>query len=705
MNMRGYRSSPSTGQYSVTGFSFPAGFRPLSPARGRLLAAALAVLALAGCGGGPDRPAPDLILVSLDTTRSDRFDAVAGREPGWSAPRNAAARYAAAASPTPITLPAHTSLLSGLDPDRHGVRNNGQQVPARITLLQERLAAAGYRTAGFVSAFPLDRQFGLARGFGTWDQPETGQTDAAIAERDATTTVARALDWLEAGSTAPDFLFLHLFDAHAPYAAHGLPEDAPAAARYDAEIAAMGRALAPLFARLESRGRPFVVVLTGDHGEGLGDHGEPDHGLMLFDSTLLVPMWWWSPGRIAPGLRDGLPRLVDVAPTLLELAGATPLEGADGVSLLAGLDGRAQEIPPAYAESFYGQAAYGAAPLKSWREGDWKWIGTDGSDGHALFRWTADPGEADNRISAEPARADALQLSAWGRPEPPEPAAVSSEALKTLASLGYVGQGGTVRGSGRPPAEYLPIHAELVAIQELDRRRSLPEAVTRARALALQAPDLPFVQFVLGELLMQSGAGAEAESAFRRTIALNPGDAQAHYRLAELLMGLGRDADSLSHWDAVAAIDPARAMARTNKAVALANLGRWPEAWTSIEPALAAGAPDAGTLQAAVAIAEQTGHWREAAAALRALAAMPGQSVNWLQVGALDLRAGDAAAARESFSRVPRPSPGADLADMGLASAMAMAGDTAGAEQLRAAVAARNPAAHALGLRQFAVRQ
>lgn len=657
---------------------------------------------LAGVAGCRQDTPPDLILVSLDTTRADRFAAVAKASPELGPMWRDGARFAAAASPTPITLPAHASMLSGVDPNRHGIRNNGFRVAEDLPLLQERLSAAGYRTGAFVSAYPLDREFGLDRGFDRYDQPTGDPSATSVLERPARTTVQAALDWWrQREPEQPGFLFVHLFDAHAPFDAPGVPDSAPITDRYDAEIAGMGQALAPLLAALRESDRPFVLVLTGDHGEGLGEHGELDHGLFLYDSTLLVPMVWWAPGQFDAGERPGLPRLIDVAPTLLELAGVESLPDVQGVSLMPTLSGATQVLPPAYAESAYGQFAYGVRPLRSVREGALKWIGTDLPEAQELYAWQEDPRESDNRAAVMPNEADALQLVAFDRPEPEYVAANQSRSTRALQSLGYLGSAGASDGRADDhPATVIDIHRRLMTLQELDRSTHLADALALAREIVDEAPDLGYPRFVLGDLLAQSGDSRAAIAAFAQAIALNPEDAEIHWRLAELLLATGQDEASLPHWQAVIAIDPARSMARTNHAVALANLSRWDEAWATIEPALTR-ARDAGTLDAALTIAERTGRHAAAAALLEQHAALAGQPVDDLRLGRLYLYAGNPEAAIKSFARVPGGSPVADVAAMGKAAALDQLGKAAEAKALRDDVLRRAPLAHRFGLREF----
>jgi len=664
----------------------------------------LLLVLLAGVAGCQRDTPPDLILISLDTTRADRFSAVAENSLEFSPLWREGARFAAAASPTPITLPAHTSMFSGVDPNRHGIRNNGFRVAEDLPMLPERLSTAGYQTGAFISAYPLDREFGLARGFDRYDQPAGGQSTTSVLERKADATVQAALDWWQQRDRQkPGFLFVHLFDAHAPFDAPGVPDSAPITDRYDAEIAGMGKALAPLLEALRRSDRPFVLVLTGDHGEGLGDHGELDHGLLLYDSTLLVPMIWWGPGRFDAGERAGLPRLIDVAPTLLELAGADSLPDIQGVSLVPSLSGTAQTFPPAYAETAYGQFAYGVKPLRSVREGPLKWIGTDLPESQELFSWQEDRHEAVNRAAELPTEADALQLTAFDRPEPERVVTSRSETTKALQSLGYLGSaGGSAGRANAHPTSVVDIHRRLMMLQELDRSTHLAEALALAREIVDEAPDLAYARFVLGGLLAQSGDPQSAIAAFAQALALNPEDGEIHWRLAELLLSTGQDEASLPHWQAVITIDPDRIMARTNLAVALANLSRWEDAFAAIEPALA-NTRDGGTIDAALTIAEHTARYDVAAKLLEQHAAVTGQPIDGLRLGRLYLFAGNPGAAMSSFARIPAGTPAADVAAMGKAAALDQLGKAAEATALRDEVLRRNAMAHQLGLREFKV--
>jgi len=319
-----------------------------------------ALAVLGGCGGGRDSdtaPAPEgatapagppsIVLVSLDTTRADRLGCYgyAGAEtPTLDALAAAGVVFEETSSPAPITLPAHASLMTGLGPHRHGVRDNGlHRLPDDLDTLGTILRARGYATAAVVGAAVLDRQYGLDAGFATWDDRMGGGALLAIPERDAAAVTDAAL--AAAADLEPPFLlFVHYFDPHADYR-----PPPPFAERfrdrpYDGEIAFVDRELGRLLDGLRAAGAldGAVVSVVADHGESLGEHGERAHGVLLYRSTLRVPWILSAPGRLPAGRRVAtFARLTDVMPTLVELAGASAPSGLDGTSLVAAARGTA----------------------------------------------------------------------------------------------------------------------------------------------------------------------------------------------------------------------------------------------------------------------------------------------------------------------------------------------------------------------------
>lgn len=302
--------------------------------RGLLLLGAV----LAGCGSPAPPPAPDVLLITLDTTRADALGAYGASPsptPRLDALAAEAVRFAEAQSVTPLTLPAHASIHTGLYPDRHGVRSNdGFRLGEAHDTLAERFTAAGYTTAGFVAAAVLDDAFGLAQGFAHYgDAREASSSPREVAARPGQAVADELATWLVRAGEAPVFAWAHFYDPHLPLD----PPEPHASAwedAYLAEVAAMDAAVGQVldaFALLRGE-RPRIVLVVGDHGEGRGDHGEPTHGLFVYRSTMHVPMLLAAPG-LPPGEVEAPVSQVDIAPTLLALAALPAAEGVDGVDL------------------------------------------------------------------------------------------------------------------------------------------------------------------------------------------------------------------------------------------------------------------------------------------------------------------------------------------------------------------------------------
>ncbi len=312
--------------------------------------ACLLAVALPACGGA-GRPAarqPNILLVTIDTLRADRIGV--GVAPTVDRLAASGLRFTSARSAVPLTLPSHATIHTGLLPPEHGVRENGVGgLAATHQTIATLLKAAGYRTAAFIGAFVLDRRFGLAQGFDTYDDQiprDPNATERLEAERPASDVVDRALAWLRtaggesrrpnADSRLPNplFLWIHLYDPHAPY---NPPPEFRARTRtpYDGEIAFADSQVARLLDALRAAGAidHTLIIVAGDHGEGLGDHGERTHGMLLYDSTLRVPLVIVAPGRTAATIDEAV-SLSEIAPTILRAAGMTPPASMTGRDLL-----------------------------------------------------------------------------------------------------------------------------------------------------------------------------------------------------------------------------------------------------------------------------------------------------------------------------------------------------------------------------------
>jgi arylsulfatase A-like enzyme len=382
-----------------------------------------------------------VVIVTLDTTRADRLSPYGFMDVRMPSLERLAAEgvvFDQAITVAPLTLPAHASLLTGLLPPAHGVRDNADRpLAADVTTLAETLRTRGFRTGAFVGSVVLQADRGLAQGFEVYRDVKPIPGEPSGYQRRGDAVVDEAIAWLEGAAGSSFLLWTHLYDPHVPY-------DPPAAYRdahtdpYVGELlfadAQVGRLLDALD-RLDIADRTMVVVLA-DHGEGLGDHGEQTHGLRLYDTVLRVPMIVRLPG-VVPGRQADLVRIVDLAPTILDVL-RVPHRGAyDGISLLPALEGRSVDVE-AYAESLYA-VRMGGEPIRALRDGRYKLI--DGPEPE-LYDLHTDPFEVRNVISDKPhiTRAMRGRLHAISGASAPSPRRndVPAELRHRLDALGYI---------------------------------------------------------------------------------------------------------------------------------------------------------------------------------------------------------------------------------------------------------------------------
>ncbi len=557
---------------------------------------ALCALFVAGCGRSRR---PDLVLVTIDTLRPDALGWVASRNATPAIDRLASEGFAfpAAVSPVPLTLPAHVSLLTGLVPRRHGVRDNGQILDGALPTLAERLAAAGYRTGAIVSGYPLRRMFGLDRGFESFEDQLASRPDGRWQDRPAPATTALALEWLRGvkkkDPEQPYFLWVHYYDPHTPYEpAARFARPGPRGA-YDGEVAAVDHALAKLREGLEESfpGRPRLTVLTADHGESLGEHGEATHGFYVYDSTTVVPLLFHAPGLVAPGKSQAPARLVDVTPTILEMLGLAPLPATDGASLAGFWSGRPFAIGPALVESRQPFHGYGWAPLTAWRSGDAKWIEAPKPE---LYDLAADPGETTNLATSDP-RAEPLRRALANELRKPVVAEAGTsadpEVAAALRSLGYVG--GANPTSAEPPAGLVDPKDRVHQKELLDLAEDSLAAGDANEALALfdlvreVEPENRFALLRSGQTLARGGQFGEAIVLLEKLLALDPEQPEARFELADALGRSGRTAAAVAQWMALLERQPRRAVAWSNLGVLLIRQGDLDKAEAALARAVA----------------------------------------------------------------------------------------------------------------------
>ena len=523
-------------------------------------------------------PHPSILLITVDTLRPDSLGWVAGRNetPHIDALAREGFRLPAVVSPVPLTLPAHTSLMSGLVPRRHGVRDNGQVLGPSPTTLAEHLRRQGYSTAAFVSGYPLRALFGLDRGFDRYDDALPVGAEGWI-ERPAPDTTAAAVAWLR-GARRPFFLWVHYYDPHDPYTPpRAFWRPGPRGA-YDGEVTYVDHAIGALRAGIpEADRRGLLTVFTADHAESLGEHGEQAHGFFLYDTTVVVPAIFHFPGRVSPARSESPARLVDVMPTLLDLAGLPAVAGTDGVSLARLLSGGRLPMEPAYVETRQPWITYGWSPLAAVRHGGFKYVAAPRPELYDLAR---DPGETRNLAEEMRTRAaDLAALLARFERAPAAGAARSADpqVLESLRALGYVG-GAPSAGEPRPglpdPKDRVALRDALMQGEGLLRRGDFAGALRQFEGVLAKDPANRFATLRSGIALLKKGDARAAAVRLRAAVELDPEQAETHYALADALTRAGDDAAAVPHWMETVRLQPRRTAAWSNLGTALGRAGR-----------------------------------------------------------------------------------------------------------------------------------
>jgi arylsulfatase A-like enzyme/Tfp pilus assembly protein PilF len=491
----------------------------------------------------PQRPhARNVLLITIDTLRADAVGAYGNRTvatPWIDRLAAAGVRFARAHASTVVTLPSHANILSGVYPFRHGVRENaGFRFPATVDTLATLLHARGYRTGAFVSAFPLDARFGLTRGFDVYDDRfAKGETNIAfrVPERPAGATIAAALEWMRQRDPAaatpsaarPWFAWVHLYEPHFPYTP---PE--PYASRYRGapyfgEVAATDAALAPLLqpALDGPADADTLVVLTADHGESLGEHGEMTHGLFAYEGTLRVPLILFQRDGLEPQTVAAPVRHVDILPTILDAVGAPVPASLDGRTLLPLATGAAAEPTATYFESLSASLNRGWAPLYGVARGSLKYIDLPIPE---LYDLAADPAESRDLAASRPDEMRELQRLLAALRADDRGASPSRERAATreqLRSLGYL-SGTAARKEhyteADDPKRLVDIDRQIDEVVSTYQHGDLRRAIALGERVVERRPDMPLSLVHLAFLYNEAGDHPRAAAAIRRALALNP---------------------------------------------------------------------------------------------------------------------------------------------------------------------------------------
>ena len=563
-------------------------------------------------------PRPNIILITLDTTRADRMGFLGsqrGLTPNLDELGRRSVVFGRAFSQVPLTPPSHATILTGTYPQFNQVNDFGVTLPKDVPDLPQILHTRGYHTAAFVSSLILDPIEGAApgfdRGFDTYDAGFhtrlPGQDRYATIERRATEVVAHALAWLDKHPRGPFFVWLHFYDAHDPYDPPEPFKSRFSAQPYDGEIAYTDSAVGKFLTELRERGlyEGAMIAVMADHGEGLGEHGETAHGVFLYDETMHVPLLMKMPAERFAGKRiDSRVGLVDVAPTILQIAGLPVPSGMQGQSLLTmmqppvgGTEAAAVDRP-VYSESDYPRKAFGWSSLRAWRTSKYLFIEAPRSE---LYDQATDP-HADHDISVHaPAVAQTLktQVDAFRQRTSSSTTAASQavdpQALEKLSALGYVASGDDVsvpkgiKDTGADPKDNVEIvnllHDGMLDVEEMRYREAaskleqvlardpIPVAYVQLRTAlswlkeyekalpilrkaAEMRPDQMMTRYELGLALFETGDYESSVPEFQAAIAKAPKWAALHFSLAAAYARMDHMADSQKELQTTVELDP-----------------------------------------------------------------------------------------------------------------------------------------------------
>jgi arylsulfatase A-like enzyme/Flp pilus assembly protein TadD len=577
----------------------------------RWIAAAALAMAVTACSAAPPpssraaSAATNVLVVTIDTLRADRvgiYGAANVATPNIDALAREGAWAARAVVHAPLTRPSHVSLFTGRYPAEHGIRDNvSPPLAANVPVLAEAFKRAGFATAAFVASAVVDRQSGLARGFDLYSDRFDPGEDRKAGDR----VIAEATAWI--GGRSRFFAWVHLYDPHAPYLPPGRYAAEYHDRPYDGTVGWSDELIGRLTGALRGSGAldSTLVIVTSDHGESLGEHGEDVHGYFVYEATLRVPLVIRGPG-VRPGTRvDTLARTIDLYPTILDMTGVAG-DASSGRSLAPALrSGAAMPDESSFAESLVPLLHYGWSDLRAVNDGRWKYILAPKPE---LFDLQNDPGELRNLVAAEPARASALRAAVEARlrveqsalKSSPSSAGVSAEVLERLGALGYVGPGRSVspkpdtaksgRAKADPKDKLADYKALSTAMQDAIvalRAKRYADALRGLQTVVARGVDSVEVHQYLGRAYAGLGRWREAATEFDKAVTASPEDGETWRALGEARVALGDRQGAIRAFEKLTALAPKDAVALMQLGEAYRDLARYDEASKAIQAALA----------------------------------------------------------------------------------------------------------------------
>jgi arylsulfatase A-like enzyme len=551
-----------------------------------------------------------VVLISIDTLRADHLGCYgysSDTSPNIDALAGEGTLFNHAISPVPTTLPAHATMLTGTTPLHHGVHSNvGYRLAASQVTLAELLRQNGFETAAFIGAYVLDSQFGIAQGFDTYDDDlDTVDDNVYHNDRSADRTTALAKAWLADRRDEKFFLFIHYYEPHNPYELHtdhefpslpllSFPEDS-----YDSEIGYTDHHVGLLIDQLKRLGLydSTLLIVTGDHGEGHGDHSEDRHGFFIYHSTIHVPLVIKAPGQsVARRVQDAV-GLVDILPTICSLTGIEIPDHVQGTDLSAYLEGAS---PPGEGRYLFSESMqpteFGAAPLMSLTSDRWKYIHSVRPEFYDLRN---DPRETENLIDEAPRDLEPLRDKLLGmlasREEAGATAGVSSvdeETRERLRSLGYIGfianESVNIQPGQEDAKDWIDAWSARDELSTLVTAGEIDEARKLSLELLEQYPDIrvPFALEALGALAIEEGDYAAAMEYLDRLLALDHAPYKVHISYAAVLTELGEYAAAIGHLKKALDIDPDSHYAYISLADTFAAAGQFRRAAATMRKAL-----------------------------------------------------------------------------------------------------------------------
>ncbi len=571
---------------------------------GRVALLGFVIAAAIGCPSSPGAPAPSVILITVDTLRADRLGCYGNNTiatPAMDSLARDGVLFRRAIAQVPLTAPSHAAILTGTYPMWNGLRDWADHgLRPGVPTLAEIYKRHGYATAAFVSAFVLDSMWGLNRGFDHYDDWFKAEDYKAMRhlglERRGAETVDRSIVWLKSRPTGPFFLWLHLYDPHAPYEP---PEPFKSRYRdcpYDGEVAYADQELGRFFSFLKSTDlyNSTLLVLTSDHGEGLGEHQEKEHGFFIYNSSVHVPLIVKFPAGYAPQQRSvaSVVNTVDIAPAVVQSCGFPSADTStfQGQSLL-GLVERGSASAPryGYSESLYPGNFFGSHPLLGVQTQRYHYIRAPKEE---LYDLEQDPQESVNILSEKRSVAHALREYLQGgltRFRPPageadQGAVTDPETIEKLRSLGYV----SLTRPRRPGAEFDPAapdpkdtigaYNRVMRAVELSGKGRFREASAILADLAKKHPKDYLLPFLQGETHLQDGNARAARGYFRRALELNPTFDQAAISLGRAAYNAEENAEAANAYELAVHLNPHNFLARLSLAKAYWRLKRFSEA-------------------------------------------------------------------------------------------------------------------------------